>query len=230
MVVRQAEKERLSSSSENRKWKRWGPYVSDRQWGTVREDYSLDGYSWDAMPHDKARSNAYRWGEDAIAGFCDHQQILCLAPVFWNGRDKILKERLFGLTNGQGNHGEDVKELYYHLASSPTHSYCKFLYKYPVLEYPYDELIQKNQTGKNEAEFELLDTGTWLKGGYFDCYIEYAKEDPHDILLKITVTNRSQTAETIHVLPHLWFRNYWKHNRRFFKTPNECRQCILHSF
>jgi hypothetical protein len=162
-----------------------------------------------------ARSKAYRWGEEGIAGFCDADQILCLAPVFWNGKDSILKERLFGLTNGQGNHGEDVKELYFHLDSSPTHSYCKYLYKYPHHAYPYQELVAGNQIGRDQREFELLDTGIFSKGAYFDCFIEYAKAGPEDILLKISIHNRGVAAHDIHVLPQLWFRNFWKHNPRF---------------
>lgn len=208
------EKERLLSCSDDKTWKKWGPYLSERHWGTVREDYGPDGESWDFITHDKARSYAYRWGEDGIGGFCDVEQILCLAPAFWNGKDTILKERLFGLTNGQGNHGEDVKELYFHLDSSPTHSYCKYLYKYPQTSYPYEELILKNQIGRTQPEFELLDTDVFSEGRYFDCFIEYAKVDPEDILMKITVYNRGPEAHQIHVLPQLWFRNYWKHNPR----------------
>jgi len=207
---------RLQKSSDNRTWRKWGPYVSERQWGTVREDYSKDGRTWDAVSHDLARSNAYRWGEEAIAGFCDNQQILCLAPVFWNGRDPILKERLFGLTNWQGNHGEDVKEIYYHLESSPTHSYCKYLYKYPQGRFPYDELLERNRgRGRHEREFEITDTGIFNENRYFDIFIEYAKAGVNDILLKITVHNRGPEEAVLHVLPHLWFRNFWKHNKRF---------------
>ena len=212
-----AENERLSQSSNNRNWKKWGPYVSDRQWGTIREDYSREGNAWDFVNHDLARSYAYRWGEEGIAGFCDNDQILCLAPAFWNGNDSILKERLFGLTNGEGNHGEDVKELYFHLDSSPTHSYCKFLYKYPQQAFPYLELLQKNKRSRLSPEFELLDTDAFKDNRYFDCYIEYAKADINDILMKITVYNRGPEPATIHVLPHLWFRNFWKHNARFNK-------------
>ena len=212
-----AENERLSKSSNNRNWKKWGPYVSDRQWGTIREDYSREGNAWDYVNHDLARSYAYRWGEEGIAGFCDNDQILCLAPVFWNGNDSILKERLFGLTNGEGNHGEDVKELYFHLDSSPTHSYCKFLYKYPQQAFPYVELLQKNKRSRLSPEFELLDTDAFKDNRYFDCYIEYAKADINDVLMKITVYNRGPEPATIHVLPHLWFRNFWKHNARFIR-------------
>lgn len=212
------ERERLSVSHKKNLWKKWGPYVSERQWGTVREDYGAYGDPWNYITHDMARSNAYRWGEEGIAGFCDDEQILCLAPAFWNGNDPILKERLFGLTNNQGNHGEDVKELYFHLDSSPTHSYCKYLYKYPQTQFPYEELLQKNRVGRLKPEYELLDTGIFDNSEYFDCYIEYAKADHDDILIKITVINRSALAATIHVLPHVWFRNFWKHNIRY-KRP-----------
>jgi Mannosylglycerate hydrolase MGH1-like glycoside hydrolase domain/Glycosyl hydrolase family 63 C-terminal domain len=223
------EKERLFRSNNNKSWKKWGPYLSDRQWGTVREDYSKEGNVWSYINHDLARSYAYRWGEEGIAGFCDSDQVLCLAPVFWNGKDSILKERLFGLTNGEGNHGEDVKELYFHLDSSPTHSYCKFLYKYPQQEFPYLELVEKNKKGRLSPEYELLDTGIFEDGRYFDCYIEYAKEDINDILMKISVYNRGPEPSAIHVLPHLWFRNFWNHNPRFsrpeiFSASTDCLQ------
>ena len=223
------EKERLFRSNNNKSWKKWGPYISDRQWGTVREDYSKEGHVWSYINHDLARSYAYRWGEEGIAGFCDSDQVLCLAPAFWNGKDSILKERLFGLTNGEGNHGEDVKELYFHLDSSPTHSYCKFLYKYPQQAFPYLELVEKNKKGRLSPEYELLDTGIFEGNRYFDCYIEYAKEDVNDILMKITVYNRGPEPSTIHVLPHLWFRNFWKHNPRFtrpeiFSASTDCLQ------
>ena len=210
---------RLSQTYNNKDWKKWGPYVSERQWGTVREDYSVEGNVWNFINHDLARSYAYRWGEEAIAGFCDSDQVLCLAPAFWNGKDTILKERLFGLTNGEGNHGEDVKEIYFHLDSSPTHSYCKFLYKYPQEEFPYLELLEQNKIDRLSPEYELLDTDLFKDNRYFDCYIEYAKADINDILLKITVYNRGPEPATIHVIPHLWFRNFWKHNVRFSK-PN----------
>jgi hypothetical protein len=212
---------RLSQSSNNKNWKKWGPYISERQWGTVREDYSPEGNAWNFVNHDLARSFAYRWGEEAIAGFCDSDQVLCLAPAFWNGKDTILKERLFGLTNGEGNHGEDVKELYFHLDSSPTHSYCKFLYKYPQEAFPYMELLQQNRRGRLSPEYELLDTGIFKDNRYFDCYIEYAKADINDILMKITVFNRGPEPAAIHVLPHLWFRNFWNHNSRFSKPKIE---------
>jgi hypothetical protein len=206
---------RLSQPTNHKKWKRWGPYLSERQWGTVREDYSAYGNAWTYINHDLARSYAYRWGEEGIGGFCDSDQVLCLAPAFWNGNDSILKERLFGLTNGEGNHGEDVKEIYFHLDSSPTHSYCKYLYKYPQAAYPYLDLIDQNRRDRLSPEFELLDTDLFKENRYFDCYIEYAKADINDILMQVTVYNRGPEAATIHVLPHLWYRNFWKHNIRF---------------
>lgn len=209
------EKARLLKSPDNRTWKKWGPYVADRQWGTVREDYSLDGSAWDFISHDLARSNAYRWGEEGIAGFCDQHQVLCIAPAFWNGKDPILKERLFGLTNGQGNHGEDVKELYFHLESSPTHSYCKYLYKYPQNAFPYEKLVKANQIGRDRPEVEILDTGAFDENRYFDCFIEYAKAGHEDILMRVTVCNRGPEVAEIHVLPHIWYRNYWKHETRY---------------
>ncbi|OOQ61485.1 MGH1-like glycoside hydrolase domain-containing protein [Mucilaginibacter pedocola] len=208
---------RLSESHNDKNWKQWGPYLAERQWGTVREDYSQNGNTWDYINHDLARSYAYRWGEEGIGGFCDSEQVLCLAPAFWNGNDTILKERLFGLTNNEGNHGEDVKELYFHLDSSPTHSYCKFLYKYPQKAYPYMPLLENNRRDRLSPEFEILDTDAFKDGRYFDCYIEYAKAGVKDILMKITVHNRAAEAATIHVLPHLWFRNFWRHNPRFSK-------------
>ncbi|MFT3703427.1 MAG: glucosidase [Agriterribacter sp.] len=211
------ENERLSRSQKNHNWKKWGPYVSERQWATVREDYSPEGNAWGFVNHDLARSYAYRWGEEAIAGFCDSDQVLCIAPAFWNGKDPIIKERLFGLTNNEGNHGEDVKEIYFHLDSSPTHSYCKFLYKYPQHAFPYMQLIQQNQRDRLSPEFELLDTGIFDENRYFDCYIEYAKAGVNDILMKISVYNRGPEEASIHVLPQVWFRNFWKHNARFSK-------------
>ena len=211
------ETERLSTSNNNKNWKKWGPYLSERQWATVREDYSVEGNAWNYINHDLARSYAYRWGEEGIAGFCDADQVLCLAPAFWNGKDSILKERLFGLTNNEGNHGEDVKELYFHLDSTPTHSYCKFLYKYPQDAFPYAELVKQNQTSRLAPEYEIADTDIFKSNRYFDCYIEYAKNEINDILMKVTVYNRAAEAATIHMLPHLWFRNFWRHNPRFEK-------------
>ena len=191
-------------------WQLWGPYLSERQWGTVREDYSADGTAWDYFPHDHARSRAYRWGEDGLAGISDHQQRLCLSLALWNGKDPILKERLFGLTNGEGNHGEDVKELYYYLDATPTHSYLKFLYKYPQAAYPYAHLLEQNrQRGAGQPEFELLDSGVFDDDRYFDVLVEYAKADPRDLLMRITLHNRGPEAASLHVLPQLWFRNTW---------------------
>jgi hypothetical protein len=191
-------------------WRKWGPYVSDRQWGTVREDYSATGNAWDSFSHDQARSRAYRWGEDGLAGISDDKQRLCFALALWNGRDPILKERLFGLTNGEGNHGEDVKEQYYYLDCTPTHSYMKYLYKYPQSAYPYDELVQTNRRrGPRDREYELLDTKAFDDNRYFDVFVEYAKQSPGDILILITVHNRGPEAAPLHVLPTLWFRNTW---------------------
>jgi len=191
-------------------WRLWGPYVSERQWGTVREDYSAGGTAWDYLPHDHARSRAYRWGEDGIAGICDEQQRLCLSLALWNGHDPILKERLFGLTNSEANHGEDVKEMYYYLDATPTHSYLKMLYKYPQRPFPYEWLVQENRRrGKHDAEFELIDTGVFNDDRYFDVFVEYAKAAPEDILVQITACNRGPEESAIHVLPQLWFRNTW---------------------
>ena len=202
------EQGRLSADGE--RWKTWGPYLSERQWGTVREDYSPHGNAWDYFPHDHARSRAYRWGEDGIAGVSDRDQRLCFALALWNGRDPILKERLFGLTNGEGNHGEDVKELYYYLDATPTHSYLKMLYKYPQGEYPYGRLVEENRRrGIGQPEFELIDTGLFDENRYFDVFVEYAQAEPGDILTRITVENRGPEAATIHLLPQLWFRNTW---------------------
>jgi hypothetical protein len=206
-----AEKQRLEDDRQGKAlWRKWGPYVSERQWGTVREDYSASGDAWGYLPHDHARSRAYRWGEDGIAGFCDDRQLLCLALALWNGRDPILKERLFGLANGQGNHGEDVKELYYYLDATPTHSYLKMLYKYPHGEYPYSRLVEENaRRGKLDPEFELIDTGLFDQDRYFDVFVEYAKATPEDVLVNITVHNRGPEAARLHLLPQVWFRNTW---------------------
>ncbi len=206
-----AEELRLVAAHSRREdWQRWGPYLSERQWGTVREDYSPHGDSWGFFPHDHARSRAYRWGEDGLMGISDRQGRLCFALALWNGRDPILKERLFGLTGPEGNHGEDVKELYYYLDSTPTHSYMKALYKYPQAEYPYESLIQENRhRGKEQLEFELVDTGVFNDDRYFDVVAEYAKGSPEDILVRITIHNRGPEAATLHVLPTLWFRNTW---------------------
>jgi len=205
------EQHRLEQNRQGQQpWRKWGPYVSDRQWGTVREDYSANGDAWNYLSHDVARSRAYRWGEDGIAGISDDGQILCFAPAFWNGRDPILKERLFGLTNNEGNHGEDVKELYYHVDATPTHSYLKLLYKYPQGEFPYERLREESlRRGRLDPEFELIDTGIFADDRYFDIFIEYAKAGPEDILIRLTIHNRGPDAATLHVLPHLWFRNSW---------------------
>ncbi len=213
------EEQRLAENSDSRKfvgnhpkahWKRWGPYLSERQWGTVREDYSAKGEAWDYFPHDQARSRAYRWGEDGILGISDNHQRLCFALALWNGQDPILKERLFGLTGNQGNHGEDVKEYYFYLDSTPTHSYMKGLYKYPQDAFPYEQLEMENRRrSRQEPEFELLDTGIFDDHRYFDVSVEYAKATPDDILIRISVTNRGPEAASLHILPTLWFRNTW---------------------
>jgi hypothetical protein len=206
-----AEENRLRKSRERTvHWKRWGPYMAERAWGTVREDYSADGDAWDYFPHEHARSRAYRWNEDGIAGICDRHQQICLALALWNGRDAILKERLYGLTGPQGNHGEDVKEYYFYLDSTPTHSYMKYLYKYPQSEFPYARLLEENERrDKSSPEFELLDTGVFDEDRYFDVFVEYAKADVEDILVRINVFNRGPEASRIHILPHIWFRNIW---------------------
>src|SRR5262245_61811968 len=197
-------------ASRDLNWKRWGPYLAEREWGTVREDYSADGNCWDYFPHDQARSRAYRWGEDGLLGITDRECRLCFGLALWNGRDPILKERLFGLTNGEGNHGEDVKECYYYLDATPTHSYLKALYKYPQRAFPYSQLVDENgRRGKDEPEFELLDSGAFDDDRYFDVEIEYAKSSPADILIRITVHNRGPEDAPLHVLPQLWFRNTW---------------------
>jgi hypothetical protein len=202
--------EKLRLQNRGGAWKKWGPYLSERQWGTVREDYSDNGDAWSYFPHDQARSRAYRWGEDGLAGFSDDHQQLCFAIALWNGRDPILKERLFGLTNSEGNHGEDVKEYYFYVDSTPTHSYMKYLYKYPQGEYPYCDLINTNrQRGRQHMEYELMDTGIFNQNRYFDVFVEYAKDSAEDILIKITAANRGPDKASLHVLPTLWFRNTW---------------------
>jgi hypothetical protein len=191
-------------------WRKWGPYLSERQWGTVREDYSTNGDAWGYFTHDQARSRAYHWGEDGLAGISDEKQRLCFALALWNGNDPILKERAFGLTNGEGNHGEDVKEYYFYLDSTPTHSYMKYLYKYPQRAYPYAELVETNRRrSRHDLEYELLDTGVFAEDRYFDVFVEYAKAAPEDLCIRITVANRGPEAATLHVLPTLWFRNTW---------------------
>ncbi len=210
-----AEARRLAEDAQRKKnWKRWGPYLSERQWGTVREDYSAEGEVWGYLPHDHARSRAYRWGEDGLLGICDRQGRMCFALALWNGRDPILKERLFGLTGPEGNHGEDVKESYFYLDSTPTHSYMKALYKYPQGEYPYGWLVEENRRrGKEVLELELLDSGAFDQNRYFDVIAEYAKKSPDDIVIKITVANRAAEPSEIHLLPQLWFRNTWSWGR-----------------
>ncbi|MGE5346207.1 MAG: MGH1-like glycoside hydrolase domain-containing protein [Acidithiobacillales bacterium] len=205
------EQVRLNDAREERiPWKKWGPYLSERQWGTVREDYSADGNAWDYFSHEQSRSRAYRWGEDGLGGISDDKQLLCFALALWNGTDPILKERLFGLTNSEGNHGEDVKEYYFYVDSTPTHSYMKFLYKYPQKEFPYRDLVETNRRrSREEMEYELLDTGVFDDDRYFDVFVEYAKEGPEDVLIKISVHNRGPEPERLQLLPTLWFRNIW---------------------
>ena len=206
-----AEQDRLKECSQQQaNWKKWGPYLSERQWGTVREDYSENGDAWNFFTHDHARSRAYRWGEDGLAGISDDQQQLCFALALWNGKDPIIKERLFGLTNNEGNHGEDVKEYYFYLDSTPTHSYMKYLYKYPQAAFPYADLLETNRKrNRNDMEYELLDTGVFHDDRYFDVFVEYAKGGAEDILVKITAVNRGPEAADLHLLPTLWFRNDW---------------------
>jgi hypothetical protein len=210
-----AEQKRLGVAGDpNTPWKKWGPYLSERQWGTVREDYSDNGDAWNYFSHDQARSRAYHWGEDGLAGISDDKQRLCFALALWNGKDPILKERLFGLTNSEGNHGEDVKEYYFYLDSTPTHSYMKYLYKYPQNAYPYNELVQTNRgRSRQEFEYELINTGIFNDNRYFDVFVEYAKESPEDILIQITIHNRGDQPAALDVLPTLWFRNRWSWGR-----------------
>jgi len=209
-TFRSAEALRLEEIRHGKHWRRWGPYLSERQWGTVREDYSEYGTAWEYFSHDQARSRAYRWGEDGIGGFGDDHLLLCLGLALWNGRDPILKERLFGLTNSEGNHGEDVKELYYYLDGTPTHSYMRMIYKYPQAAFPYAQLVEENRRrGRADPEFELIDTGVFADNRYFDVEIEYAKADVDDILKRVTIHNRATEAATLHVLPQLWARNTW---------------------
>ena len=216
--VETVEGKRLAeNSAHNSVWRRFGPYLSERQWGTVREDYSEHGNAWEYFPHDHARSRAYRWGEDGIAGYSDHKQRICFSLALWNERDPILKERLFGLTNEQGNHGEDVKEQYYYLDATPTHSYLKMLYKYPHREFPYADLVAENaRRGTSLPEYELLDTGVFEDDHYFDVFVEYAQIEPGDILMKVTAHNRGPTA-TLHLIPQLVLRNTWSWEQGFEK-------------
>src|SRR4051794_33627178 len=209
-IVDVTEQKRLNEAREaGVPWKKWGPYLSERQWGTVREDYSTDGNAWAYFSHDQSRSRAYRWGEDGIGGISDDKQRLCFALAMWNGKDAILKERLFGLTNAEGNHGEDVKEYYFYLDSTPTHSYMKFLYKYPQQEYPYGDIVNTNsRRGRHDLEYELLDTGV-MQRGYWDVQVEYAKASVDDLLIQVSVTNRGPKIAKLQLLPTIWFRNTW---------------------
>src|SRR3989441_815589 len=212
------EEQRLEAARERTAhWKRWGPYLAERQWGTVREDYSADGTAWEYFPHDHARSRAYRWGEDGLAGICDRHQNVCFAIALWNHRDPILKERLFGLTGNDGNHGEDVKEYYFYLDSTPTHSYMKYLYKYPQAAFPYSRLMEGGRRSRSEPEFELIDTGVFDENRYFDVFVEYAKNGPEDICIRISVVNRGPETAVLDLLPTLWFRNTWSWDARAAK-------------
>jgi hypothetical protein len=209
-VVKGVEARRLEEARAGVGWKQWGPYLSERQWGTVREDYSDNGDAWSYFSHDQARSRAYKWGEDGIAGICDDHHRLCVAVAVWNGVDPLLKERMFGLTNAEGNHGEDVKEYYFYLDATPTSSYLKYRYRYPLDEYPYDDLVRTNAgRSRHDLEYELLDTGIFDADRYVDIDVEYAKAAPDDIHVRITVSNRSATPADVHLLPTLWFRNTW---------------------
>src|SRR4051812_46595636 len=207
----EAEKTRLAEAADgSRPWKKGGPYLSERQWGTVRENLTPGVEAWNDVTHDQSRSRAYLSGEDGIAGFCDDRMLLCFALALWNGEDPILKERIFGLTNSEGNHGEDAKEYWFYLDSTPTHSYLKSLYKYPQAAFPYGDLLAENRRrGKQDFEYELLDTGIFDEDRYFDVIVEYAKAAPDDILMRVTAHNRGPDAATLHVLPTLWFRNTW---------------------
>lgn len=210
-IIDVAEQKRLNDAREaGIPWKKWGPYLSERQWGTVREDYSDNGDAWNYFSHNQARSRAYRWGEDGLGGISDDKQRLCFALALWNERDPILKERLFGLTNSERNHEEDVKEYYFYIDSTPSHPYMKYLYKYPQSEFPYRDLIEKNRgRSRQEFEYELLDTGAFDNNRYFDVFVEYAKNSEEDVLIKITVHNRGPETARLRLLPTLWFRNTW---------------------
>src|ERR671932_1083744 len=214
-ATRAAERRRQAEAREQRApWWQWGPYLAERQWGTVREDYSPGGTAWESFPHDHARSRTYRWGEDGLLGISDNHGRLCFALALWNEADPILKERLFGLTGPEGNHGEDVKEYYFYLDSTPTHSYMRALYKYPQRAFPYTELVEENRRrGKDQPEYELVDTGVFAGDRYFDVVVEYAKASPTDLVVRITATNRGQEAAPLHILPTLWFRNTWAWQR-----------------
>ena len=215
---------RLAAIKDGENWRHWGPYLSERQWGTVREDYSADGTAWDHFPHDHARSRAYRWGEDGIAGWGDDHMRWCLALALWNGRDPILKERMFGLTNGEGNHGEDVKELWFFQDGTPTHSYMRMLYRYPQVEFPYQQLIEENRRrGKSDTEFEIQDTGVFDDGRYFDVTVEYAKATPEDTLMRVSVTNRGPDSAVLHLVPQFWARNMWSWSDEFARARIHAR-------
>jgi hypothetical protein len=209
--ARNAEARRLADDAARKtSWKRWGPYLAERAWGTVREDYSPHGSFWEYCPHDHARSRAFRWTEDGLAGLCDRHQYICFALALWNERDPILKERLFGLSNNEGSHGEDVKEYYFYLDSTPTHSYMRSLYKYPHAAFPYNRLVEENQRrGRHHPEFELLETGVFDGDRYFDVFVEYAKAAPDHVLIQISIVNRGPEAAPVHLLPTIWFRNTW---------------------
>ena len=220
-----AERRRIAEQTRGeRPWSLWGPYLSERQWGTVREDYSRDGNAWRSLTHEDARSRAYRWGEDGLAGICDERGLLCLALGLWNGCDPILKERLFGLTNEQGNHGEDVKEHYHYLDAVPSHAYLKFLYRYPQAAYPYQDLVRENlQRSREVPEYEIDDTGIFDSGRFFDVTIEYAKADVDDIHVIVSATNRGPEAADLHLVPQLWFRNTWSWRENGSPRPRLAR-------
>ena len=202
-------------------WDLWGTYLSDRQWGTVREDYSADGNAWESFPFDQSHLRTYRWGEDGLIGLSDVQGLLCFAPALWNGRDPILKERLLGLGNPEGNHGEDIKDTMYHLAGTPTCSYAKALYRYPQTEFPYQHLRDENRRrSRNEKEYELVDTGIFSDNRFFDMEVEYAKADAEDLFIRLTITNQSDSSSELHLLPSLWYRNTWSWGDRQASRPN----------
>jgi Mannosylglycerate hydrolase MGH1-like glycoside hydrolase domain len=229
-IIDVTEQKRLNDAREHGiPWKKWGPYLSERQWGTVREDYSDDGNAWSYFSHDQSRSRAYQWGEDGLGGICDEKQLLCFAIALWNERDPILKERLFGLTNSEGNHGEDVKEYYFYIDSTPTHSYMKYLYKYPQREYPYAKLIHENRKrSREEFEYELIDTGIFEDNRYFDVFVEYAKNEPEDILIRITIHNRGPETAGLRLLPTLWFRDTWTSGENIQRpSVKQLAPCII---
>src|ERR1700750_63572 len=223
-IFETVEGRRLAATETGEAWRRWGPYLSERQWGTVREDYSANGAAWEHLPHDHARSGAYRWGEDGIAGWGDDHLRWCLALALWNGRDPILKERMFGPTNGEGNHGEDVKELWFFQDGTPTHSYMRMLYRYPQVEFPYQQLIEENRRrGKSDTEFEIQDTGVFDDGRYFDVTVEYAKATPEDTLMRVSVTNRGPDSAVLHLVPQFWARNMWSWSDEFARARIHAR-------